>query len=387
MVLAVRRGHSLRKAALRFGVSLATVQLWVTRAKGMRLDRVDFADRPLGARRPVNRVPPKTERRVLAIRRQLKDQSTLGEHGAKAIRQTLLASPTKPCPSLRTIGRILLRHGLLDGRRRVRRPPPAKGWFLPEVAAGQAEIDSFDTVTDLSLKSKTAGTQVTVLNAISLHGGLAQSWPESKITAKIVVQSLLAHWGRFGLPAYAKFDNDLIFQGAHQWPNSFGRVIRLCLQLGVVPVFAPPREQGFQAEIEAFNGRWQRLVWRRYYHRNLAHLQKRSDDFIAALLARSAARIEAAPPRRAMPEGFAFHLNVPLSGCVIYLRRTDQDGRVNCLGQRWKADRNWVHRLTRVEVDLSAGKVRIYALRRKEPASQRLLNTLAYSVPRKNFIE
>jgi len=384
MVLAVRRGSSLRQTALRFGVSLATVQFWVARAKDLRLDRVDFADRPLGACRPANRVPRKIEQQVLAIRRQLKDQSTLGEHGALAIRQALLARRIKHCPSLRTIGRILLRQGVLDGRRRVRRPPPAKGWFLPEVAAGRAEIDSLDTVTDLVIKG---GTQVTVLNCISLHGGLAQSWPQGKITAKIVVRLLLAHWQRFGLPAYAKFDNDLIFQGAHQWPDSFGRVIRLCLQLGVTPVFAPPREQGFQAEIEAFNGRWQRLVWRRHHHRNLAQLQQRSEHFTAALLARSAARIEAAPARRAMPEGFAFHPDLPLAGCVIYLRRTDQDGLVNCLGHRWKADRHWVHRLTRVEVDLSAGKARIYALRRKEPAAQPLLHTQAYNVPRKKFIE
>jgi putative transposase len=384
MVLAVRRGSSLRKAALRFGVSLATVQFWVARAGKARLDRVDFADRPSGARRCANRTPPRIQRQVLAIRRLLKDHSTLGEHGAWAIRQVLLARKVKPCPSLRTIGRILLRHGLLDGRRRVRRPPPAKGWFLPRVAAGKAEIDSLDTVTDLVIKG---GTQVTVLNCISLHGGLAQSWPESKITSKIVVQSLLAHWRRFGLAAYAKFDNDLVFQGAHHWPDSFGRVIRLCLQLGVTPVFAPPREQGFQAEIEAFNGRWQRLVWRRHHHRNLGQLQRRSEGFIQALQARSAARIEAAPPRRAMPENFAFDPNLPLAGCVIYLRRTDQDGQVHCLGHRWKADRQWVHRLTRVEVDLSAGKVRIHALRRKEPESQPLLNTLAYSVPTKTFIE
>jgi putative transposase len=384
MVLAVRRGGSLRRVAQRFGVSLATVQFWVNRAAHSRLDRVDFADRPLGVRRPANRMPPTVERRVLAIRRQLQDHSPLGEHGASAIRQVLLARGCQPCPSLRTIGRILLRQGVLDGRRRVRRPPPAKGWFLPEVAGGRAEIDSLDTVTDLAIKGR---TPVTVLNCISLHGGLAESWPKSKITAKIVVQALLAHWGDVGLPAYAKFDNDLIFQGAHHWPDSFGRVIRLCLQLGVTPVFAPPREQGFQAEIEAFNGRWQRLVWRRYRHRHLAGLWQRSEGFIRALRTRSAARIEAAPPRRAMPASFVFQPDLPLSGKVIYLRRTDQDGQVSCLGHKWKADRHWVHRLTRVEVDLTAGTVQIYALRRKEPTVQPLLNTLSYNVPKQKFIE
>lgn len=384
MVLAVRRGSPLRKVARRLGVSLGTVQFWVARAGGGRLDRLDFADRPSGARRAANRCAPGIERLVLAIRRNLKDKSALGEHGALAIHRSLMDRRIKTCPCVRTIGRILQRHGLLDARLRVRRPPPVKGWFLPAVAAGRAEIDSFDTVTDLVIKG---GTQVTVLNAMSLHGGLAQSWPAGKITAKIVVDSLLEHWQRQGLPAYAKFDNDLIFQGAHQWPDSFGRVIRLCLQLGVSPVFAPPREQGFQAEIEAFNGRWQRLVWRRYRHANLQQLRRRSEGFIQALRTRSAARIDAAPPRRAMPKGFRFDTRRPLNGCVIFIRRTDQDGCVSCLGHRWNVDRNWVHRYTRVEVDLTAGRVSIHALRRREPTAQPLLATRKYRVPTKNFIE
>ncbi|MGN6370567.1 MAG: hypothetical protein ACTHN5_20130 [Phycisphaerae bacterium] len=384
MVLAVRRGASLRLTARRFGVCLGTVQFWVARAKDQRLDRVDFLDRPLGVHRPANRTSRKIERLVLAIRRQLKDKSTLGEHGALAIRQVLLERGITPCPNVRTIGRILQRHGAIDARRRIRRPPPAKGWFLPEVAAFKAEVDSVDTVTDLVIKG---GHNVTVLNCISLHGGLAQSWPQARITAKIVVFSLLAHWTEFGVPAYAKFDNDLIFQGPHQWPDSFGQVTRLCLQLGITPVFAPPRETGFQAEIEAFNGRWQRMVWRRYHHRNLGMLQNRSAGFIQALMTRSAARIDAAPPRRRIPEGFAFDTRLPLAGRVIFIRRSDQDGCVSCLGHRWKADSHWVHRMTRVEVDLSAGRVSIFALRRREPTQQPLLKTFAYTMKTKPLIE
>ena len=384
MVTAVRRGGSLRCVARRFSVSLATVQLWVERAGTERLDRVDFADRPLGAKRPANRTIRRIEQLVLSTRRRLKAQTALGEHGAFAIHQVLAARGIKPCPSVRTIGRILQRHGVLDARQRVRRPSPVKGWFLPQAASRQAEVDSVDTVTDLVIKG---GTQVTVLNLISLHGGLVQSWPNSRITAKIVVDSLLSHWKRNGLPAFAKFDNDLIFQGAHQWPDSFGRVIRLCLQLGVTPVFATPRETGFQAEIEAFNGRWQRMVWRRYQHRNLPMLQQRSALFIEALTARSAVRIDAAPPRKPIPRGFCFDPARALSGRVIFIRRTDHDGRVTCLGHHWKADRNWVHRLTRVEVDLTRGWVTIHALRRREPSSQPLLNKLKYRVPNKRFVE
>lgn len=384
MVLAIRRGSSFRRVARRFGVAVGTVQLWVARARGLRLDRVDFSDHPPGARRAVNRTSSDLEPLILRIRKDLQEHSVLGEHGDQAIRRVLLEQSVKDCPAARTIGRILERHGLLDGRLRVRRPPPAKGWFLPDVAARQAELDSFDMVTDLIIEG---GTPVTVLNAMSLHGGLAASWPDTRITARIVVPALLEHWRSVGLPHYAKFDNDLVFQGAHQWADSFGRVVRVCLQLGVVPVFTPVRETGFQAELEAFNGRWQRLVWRRHHHADLPQLRQRSAAFIEALRTRLASRIEAAPPRRAMPEEFKVDYRRALDGRLIFIRRTNDRGAVQCLGHQWMADEHWVRRLTRIEVDLDAGKVSIYALRRREPTVQPLLTTFPYTPPKKTFRE
>jgi transposase InsO family protein len=92
---------------------------------------------------------------------------------------------------------------------------------------------------------------------VSLHGGLPGAWPQGLVTAKTTVAALLEHWRQFGLPAYAQFDNDTIFQGTHSARDSLSRVVRICLQLGVTAVFAPPRESGFQAAIENFNGRWQ----------------------------------------------------------------------------------------------------------------------------------
>lgn len=375
MVLAIRRGSTFRKVCRRFEVSLGVVQYWVRRAQGQRLDRIEFCNHSPGLSKAINRTRRAIERAVLNLRKKLREHSPLGECGAARIRQELLGLRIAPVPCVRTIGRILQRSGILDGRRRVRRPPPPKGWYLPLVGRVQAEIDSFDTITDLVIKG---GYDVTVLNGISLHGGLPASWPEPRVTAKTTVERLLAHWQTYGLPAYAKFDNDTIFQGAHQWPDSFGRVIRLCLQLGVTPVFAPPREPGFQAEIESFNGRWQRAVWHRFVHPNLKALKSRSDRFLKAIHVQSAQRIQSAPERRAFPANFRPNYNLPLSGTVIFLRRTDATGRIECLGHHWLVDRNWPHRLVRIEVDLTTKKIRFYALRRREPSAQPLFKTIVY---------
>ena len=45
-------------------------------------------------------------------------------------------------PGLRTIGRVLVRNGLLDRHVRVRRAAPPPGWYLPAVAAGEAPLDA-----------------------------------------------------------------------------------------------------------------------------------------------------------------------------------------------------------------------------------------------------
>src|SRR3954462_6524614 len=297
MVAAARAGQPLRAVARRFGVGVATVAYWVGRAKGQRLDRVDWSDRS-SAPHQTRRTDPLTEDRVLQARSDLA-QSDLGAIGADAIRQRLRDQGVAAVPAVRTINRILGRRGALDGRPRTRRPPPPTGWYLPEVARAGAELDSIDVVEGLVIRD---GPHVEVLNVVSLHGGLIDSWPvEAPVTSALIVQSLVEHWREVGLPGYAQFDNDMIFHGTHRYPDAWGRVIRLCLSLGVVPVFVPPQERGFQAMIESFNGWWQARVWARFQHASLGELQQRSLRHVRALRAQRAARIEAAPHRRPFP--------------------------------------------------------------------------------------
>jgi hypothetical protein len=374
----------MRTVAQQFRVSLRTVQVWVSRAKGQRLDRIDWSDQPRGGRRESCSTATSTEDLVVQLRKELKESSPLGEFGACAIHEELQRRQVKPLPSIRTIGRILLRRGVLDGRQRVRRPPPPAGWYLPSVAARKAELESFDFVEGLVIRG---GTDVMVLNAITLHGGMCSSWIESSWTAKQTVKTLISHWQEHGLPKYAQFDNDTIFQGAHQWPDSFGRVTRLCLQLGIVPVFAPPRETGFQAAIESYNGRWQAKVWRRFEHDGLPSLRVRSDQYVAAARMRSTARRDAAPARKPFPRGWKLDLGKPLKGTVIFLRRTDQNGTVDLLARAYEVDPCWPHRLVRAEVDLTEGEIRFYRLRRREPKQQQLIKTIPYETPKKKFCE
>lgn len=363
-------------------MSLATVQLWLARAGDLPLDAIDWRDRS-STRHQSSRIDEVTEELVLDIRRRLREESALGEYGAAAIRRELATRDdlARALPAIRTIGRILERHGALDARRR-RHPAPPPGWYLPEVRDRQVELDAFDVIEGTLLADD---RPLDVLTGISLHGGLRSAWPTHILRAGHVEAHLLARWRAFGRPAYAQFDNASRFIGGGSVPDSIGDVIRFCLALGVVPVFAPPKEPGFQAAIESFNGLWQRKVWARHPGASLEELQAASARYVAASRVRHAVQIEGAPPRRPLPPGAPLDLRRPTIGRIVYLRRTTDTGAAFILNRRYVIDPAWVHRLVRAELDIDAGRLDVFALRRADPTRQPQLATFAYDPPARWF--
>ena len=387
MVAAVRAGISLHQVAKTFRVDASTVAYWVERARGERIDRVRFANRKPG--RAWNRTPVRVEQRILRTRRQLRVHSVLGEYGADAIgmalqqRATLQSPAAVPqVPARATIYRVLERHGALDAAHRQRRPAPPKGWYLSDLAAAQTDLDSFDFVEDLKIAG---GPLVSVLTGISLHGALSAAWIMPRPSAKDTVDALLGHWREHGLPGYAQFDNDTIFQGAHQFVDTVGRVSRLCLALGVIPVFAPPREPGLQNAIEGFNALWQSKVWQRHHCRTVAALESVSARYVAAHRTKTAVRREAAPKRRRFPARFIFDLRAQLAGTMIFVRRSNEQGDVHLLGHIFRVAEHWPHRLVRCEVDFTHQHICFHALRRRDPDNHPLLCEIHYPRPNKPF--
>jgi len=381
LVQAVRAGRSLRSASREFGVSVSTAAYWVARARGKRVDRVRFESRKTG--RAWNRTPRDMEQRILSVRNALRKESVLGEYGLDAIGLALHeGGPAHRVPGRTTIYRVLARRGALDGVHRQRRPAPPKGWYLPDLACGRAELDTFDFIEDLKIAG---GPLVDVLTGTSLHGALAEAWIMARPSARATLQALVERWRRDGLPTYAQFDNDTIFQGTHRSPDTVGRISRLCLALGVVPVFAPPREPGFQNAIEGFNALWQSKVWQRHHVLDTEALAGVSARYIAAYRAKTAARRELAPKRRSLPKGFKLDLGASLKGTMIFLRRSSEKGNVELLGRSFLVDRNWPHRLVRCEVDFTHERIRFYALRRRDPNNHPLLREIHYPRPNKPF--
>jgi len=374
MVRAVREGQGLRSVARRFAVSVGTVSHWVGHARGKPLTRVNFADGKPG--RAWNRTPASVESQILHVRDKLRKHSVLGEYGGDAIAAALGASPRHlQSVGRSTIYRVLERRGALDAVHRHRRPAPPKGWYLPDLARGAVEMDSFDFIEDLKIAN---GPLVCLLTGISVHGALADAWVMPQRRASATAEALLARWQACGLPAYAQFDNDTVFQGPHQFVDTVGQVSRLCLALGVIPVFAPPREPGLQNAIEGFNALWQSKVWQRHHCATVAALKRVSATYIAAHRNKTAHRRDSASARRPVPKHFTWDRNAELKGLMIFIRRSDGHGTVHLLGRPYPVAKDWPNRLVRCEVSFTHRRIRFYALRRRDPDTQPLLHEISY---------
>src|SRR5687768_13667278 len=117
----------------------------------------------------------------------------------------------------------------------------------------------------------------------------------------------------------------------------------------------------------------------------LGTLQKPSENRASVYRSHATGSIEQAPERRSFPSVWQLDLQAHPRGRIVYLRRTSELGKVNLLGHSFFVDQNWPHRLVRAEVNLNAGVISFYALRRREPAQQPLLRTVEYRFPNRRF--
>ncbi|MDR3197329.1 MAG: hypothetical protein LBU34_05615, partial [Planctomycetaceae bacterium] len=146
------------------------------------------------------------------------------------------------------------------------------------------------------------------------------------MTAENTAFALSEHWREFGIPSYAQFDNSTVFTSSRH-PDSIGQVIRFCLSLGVILLFAPPCETGFQASIERYNGHWQQSIWNHFFcFKNFWELVEHSETYVKAHREKNWDFIEATNNRYDISVQKRQLSNKPLQGTIIFIRRTDNKG-------------------------------------------------------------
>lgn len=106
MISEIRHGASQRQVAKKYGYHFSTVQYWIKRTAGQRLDRINWNDRPPIANK-VTRTSKAIEDKILDLRKELREDSDLGEYGAEAVYRELVSQGIKDAPCPRTIARIV----------------------------------------------------------------------------------------------------------------------------------------------------------------------------------------------------------------------------------------------------------------------------------------
>jgi hypothetical protein len=194
-------------------------------------------------------VPSATESAIITTRRALAQRRLFC--GAQAIAWELQELGVA-APSLRTINRVLERHGLM-----TRDPGPyvAKGRPYPALPALQpGDVHQTDFVGPRFL---TGPVRFYSLHSVDLTTGRCGVQPLLNRSSQPTLDALWAIWSRLGIPRHQQVDNEMVFYGSRAHPRGMGPLIRLCLALSVEPWFIPVREPWRNGVVERFNAIWE----------------------------------------------------------------------------------------------------------------------------------
>lgn len=196
------------------------------------------------------RIDVAVEAAILATRRMVRRELF---HGAQAIAWEL-AETHVVAPSVRTISRVLERHGLIT---RGRGPYVAKGTAYPGLRAEHpGHVHQSDFVGPCFLRGP---VRFYSLHSVDLATGRCGVQQVANRSSQPTLDAFWAIWSRLGIPEHQQIDNEMVFYGSRAHPRGLGPLIRLCLAMGVEPWFIPPAEPWRNGVVEKFNDRWQQF--------------------------------------------------------------------------------------------------------------------------------
>jgi putative transposase len=191
--------------------------------------------------------------------------------GDQAILWELEDMQVQPLPSLRTINRILSRHGLTH-RRTGRYEPKGKPYpELPALVPNQ--IHQIDLVGPCYLQGP---IRFYSLNAVDISINRCGIQPTLSRSSQSILDAVWAVWKRMGIPDNIQVDNEMAFYGTPAHPRGMGSLIRLCLLYGVDLWFIPIAEPWRNGVVEKFNDHYRQKFLDKVIMTSEDELQKES---------------------------------------------------------------------------------------------------------------
>lgn len=230
------------------------------------------------SRAPKSR-PHKTERDVEQLVLRVRDklaQTKYAQIGAMAIAWQIQELGGRPLP-LWTINRILKRNDRIKppaGRTRnksgVSYPYFVDAWY-------PGHIHQADLLGPRYLKGH---GRLYCLSAVDRFSHLASCVSLRSKDDDSVVCALTETWRQIGVPDILQLDNELSFLGSNRYPHSLGKVLKLCLALGIQPVFIPQGEPWRNGVVEHFNRTFEHSFYRTEQFESFDHLRQQLRTFL-----------------------------------------------------------------------------------------------------------
>jgi hypothetical protein len=328
----------------------------------------DLASRSRAPLTVSRKTPAAVERAVLRIRRALEAAKTpatrYGLIGHRAIRAEMERLGVDRLPSLPTIQRILRKHALTR-----RAADESEGVYYPYLPARR--INSIQA-TDIITRHLRGGQVIQNFHTFDLCSHavhLTQAIDKCSATA---CRHLIETWADLGLPRLAQFDNEDSFRGGHTHALVLGAVVRLCLYVGVEPLFIPFYEARRNHWVEGFHALWVRAFWSKYQFRDLAHVRRQVRGFLRWYHERyQPPSLEGKTPAQ-MREGSRLLLLTPelqrlipeslpvTAGFIHFVRRVDVEGRIVVLNQAWTIGRRFAGRYVWARVETESQVMTIW---------------------------
>ena len=291
-----------------------------------------------------------SERRIVRLRQLLmrhrQPRLRFTSVGARTIQKEWSRRYPEPTPSLRTIQRVLKRHHLTTQpptpRRRAYRPHP------------DATYPDAVHATDIITRWITGGEVVQTFNTVDVYSNDAYSTSHANKTAAAACEHLLQTWQQLGVPDVAQFDNESAFSGGnHPWV--LGKVVRLCLYLGIDVLFIPLGEADYNSPVETFNHLWAQQFWGRHHftrRRDVSRVQRTflawyRSQYIAPRQPDTPARMRLGAPVHplAAREAASLPSRLPIcAGRVHAVRRVSSEGWVRFLNQSFRVGKRYRER-------------------------------------------
>ncbi len=238
-VLEVLAGNSVVEVAGRYGVSRQTLHRWLRRyARSGIGGLADASARP--ARCP-HRTPPAVEARIVEMR------LAHPRWGPRTIAHYLAREELERQPSRSSIYRCLVRHRLIDPKKRRRKREDYRRWERLKAM----ELWQMDVMGGVQLSD---GRELKLVSGIDDHSRFCISAKlVERATTRPVCEALLAAMRRHGVPEQILTDNGKVFTGrfgAHRREVLFDR---LCRKHGVRHLLTAPYSPTTTGKVERFH--------------------------------------------------------------------------------------------------------------------------------------